>query len=687
MYINSGGTATEIKEHGGYVYVASGANVTFASNTIRGFSLTGAAMTVHSNTIANSTTVNSGGKMYIYSGGGANSTTVNSGGLMYISSGGTATEIKENGGYVHVAYGANITFASNTISGLILTGASMTVHSNTIANSTTVNSGGSMYISSGGVANSTINAGGSMFISGGGTANATMISGYIYSSAGFYYTSGGSMYIDMDGTANSTTITSSGGMYINYRGVANSTTVKTGGNMYISTGGVANSTINAGGNMYISSGGTHRGSLQIAYGAVVSAYEGSIINFTVADRTVNDGYLINNLSLISGAPTYTITVSSNLASGTYKLAQGAENFKGSISIGYGIHSGVDIAVNGSALEYDDISYKLTLSGGNLDLTVDNAVLPVTDSPATDIKNRGFSQVIAWDKNRGTVGMIHNDGSSPAAWGGVWEWSGSDINLWRVAGAGHFKGSKVDYDGVLLYNGIGNTFAAWTDLNDPSYGYVDLCHVEGSFNTRAIADFDGNNYDDILIFDDKGSFGTVLDGTTYKDIWHVDNPASNPWKVLGAGSFGGKEDKLIVENSSNGHLYLWQNNDSSFKTWNWSQIDIGYLGKNSKFMVSGDFSGDGTDDIVIQKSNGEMWCWDDGNSANLRWIGNLDSTFAVESVGDYNADGKEDILLREQSSGWGGLGFWGAGYAGNWTDMNVRIETDTRISGSKFAIIA
>ena len=78
----------------------------------------------------------------------------------------------------------------------------------------------------------------------------------------------------------------------------------------------------------------------------------------------------------------------------------------------------------------------------------------------------------------------------------------------------------------------------------------------------------------------------------------------------------------------------------YTNWNWSQTDIGYLG-DSKFMVSGDFNG----------------------------------------------NGKEDILLCEQNSGWGGLGFRGAGYAGNWTDMNVRIETDTRISDSKFAIIA
>jgi hypothetical protein len=83
----------------------------------------------------------------------------------------------------------------------------------------------------------------------------------------------------------------------------------------------------------------------------------------------------------------------------------------------------------------------------------------------------------------------------------------------------------------------------------------------------------------------------------------------------------------------------------------------------------------------------MWCWDNGNSQTKRWIGNPGENFTVEAVGDYNGDGKEDILLREQASGWGGLGYWGAGYAGNWTDMKTRIETDTRISGSKFDIIA
>jgi hypothetical protein len=50
-------------------------------------------------------------------------------------------------------------------------------------------------------------------------------------------------------------------------------------------------------------------SLNIADGAFVSAYNGGIVDFTVSERKTTDGYLINNISLIKGTPTYTITVS------------------------------------------------------------------------------------------------------------------------------------------------------------------------------------------------------------------------------------------------------------------------------------------------------------------------------------------------------------------------------------------
>jgi len=381
MFISSGGTATAIKENGGCVEVYYGANVTFVSNTITGLTLSG-NMTVHKNTVANSTTVNRGGVMYISSGGTANSTTVNSAGCMYIFSGGVAnsttvnyygymnissggvansttvnsggdmyiygggsvTAIRENGGYVDVANGANVTFVSNTITGLRLLYDSMTVHKNTVANSTTVNYG-YMYISSGGVANSTTLSGGDVY----------------YESA--------AMYISSGGVANNTTVNSYCYMYISSGGMANSTTVNYG-YMYISSGGVANSTtVNSGGGMYIYSGGIHRGTLQINSGAWIYAYSGSTIDFTLTGRSVSNGYLINDLSLISGTPTFTITVSDSQESGTYKLAQGAEDFTGPVTIGTNGKNYGTLRVNGSALGVSTNAYRLTENNGNLQLTI------------------------------------------------------------------------------------------------------------------------------------------------------------------------------------------------------------------------------------------------------------------------------------------------------------------------------
>ena len=322
MYIYSGGVANNTTvNYDGHMYISSGGEANSTTVNSRG------SMFISSGGVANSTTVNWLGYMHISSGGVANSTTVNYDGHMYISSGGEATEIIENGGYVYVEDGANVTFASNTIEGVTLSNTSMTVHSNTIANSTRINSGGRMNIYHG-------------------------------------------------GEANSTRINSGGWMNIYHGGEANSTTVNSRGYMYISSGGEANSTtVNSGGSMYIYSG-VHRGSLQIESGAIVVAYSGATIDFTLSDRKESDGYLINDYTRISGRnhATYTITVSAEQAFGTYKLAQGAENFTGSVSVGDGSVNYGTLTVNGSSVEYNNTSYALVLSDGNLSLAVGEAVI-------------------------------------------------------------------------------------------------------------------------------------------------------------------------------------------------------------------------------------------------------------------------------------------------------------------------
>ena len=307
---------------------------------------------------------------------------------------------------------------------------------------------------------------------------------------------------------------------------------------------------------------------------------------------------------------------------------------------------------------------------------------------SDLMSNGYSQIVGWDSAQGKVGYMAANGAAGPAWRGIWEWSGSEAAKWKVVGVGHFRGSGTAHDGILLYNGNGNTFAAWTNLDNMDYGYVSLCHVDGNFQTKTLTDLDGDAFDDVLIYDNKGSFGVVLDAAEYHDIWHVTNASTNVWQLVGSGDFGAADgkDSLLVKKTSENAYFLWHNNDSTFKTWNWSQTYIGSLNADWSVAGIGDFSGDGIDDIAMwRKSTGEIQIWENGKSSNQRYAGSISqSSWEVAAVGDYNSDGREDLLLREKLSGWGGLGYWADADATKWTDLNARIETNM---ASKFTVIA
>ena len=71
--------------------------------------------------------------------------------------------------------------------------------------------------------------------------------------------------------------------------------------------------------------------------------------------------------------------------------------------------------------------------------------------------------------------------------------------------------------------------------------------------------------------------------------------------------------------------------------------------------TGDFNGDGRDDLLLRNKDGWITNWlatENGgfanNGANATTL--LTTDWFVNSIGDFNGDGKDDLLLR-RSDGW------------------------------------
>ena len=407
LCVSSGGTATEIIENGGFVLVEDGADVTFVTHTINDLLLERASATIHSGTTAVNTTVATAGRLHVFSGGTADRTTVNSRGTLFVSSGGTAMEIMENGGFVLVEDGADVTFVTHTINDLLLERASATIHSGTTANNTTISStrfnvfsggtannttvksGGSFTVSSGGSAdNTTVEKGGSMFVSSGGMADRTTVS------------SGGRLYVS-GGMADRTTLSSGGSLFVLSGGMADNTMVFSGGRLYVSGGGTANiTTLSSGGSITVSSGGTATVTGKTSFDALalVSMDKWAVLDFdlTQADPVlVMSSYtwmvqehekdaFVNDISVIRGTPRYTLTVNRDLklnpgvgdSYGYILLGHGAESFNGTISVvdetgdAFGTLAVDKTVVDNKTIKVGYDTYKLHQLGSMLVVTVE-----------------------------------------------------------------------------------------------------------------------------------------------------------------------------------------------------------------------------------------------------------------------------------------------------------------------------
>jgi uncharacterized protein (DUF2141 family) len=180
---------------------------------------------------------------------------------------------------------------------------------------------------------------------------------------------------------------------------------------------------------------------------------------------------------------------------------------------------------------------------------------------------------------------------------------------------------------------------------------------GLTNTQRHNDFDGDGHSDIMW--QRSSIGWVatweLNGGT--KIGAHDYGALDPvrWKIAGTGDFNsdGKSDILWYARD-NGWVATWELDGAGHKV---GAHDYGALAPGRYEIAGvGDFNGDGKSDVLWRASDdGWVATWEldgAGHKVGAHDYGALDpGRYEIAGVGDFNADGKSDILWHAKDDGW------------------------------------
>lgn len=118
--------------------------------------------------------------------------------------------------------------------------------------------------------------------------------------------------------------------------------------------------------------------------------------------------------------------------------------------------------------------------------------------------------------------------------------------------------------------------------------------------------------------------------------------------------------LLFHNKVNGAVVAWMDGEDANST------SLGNVDSTWNMIGTGDFNGDGKADILWQKNEGNMVIWNDGNDQKVVDAGFAPSNeWQIVGIGDFSGDGNADILWRNIGSDNGCIGFWGDGADEKW----------------------
>ncbi len=548
--------------------------------------------------------------------------------------------------------------------------------------------------------NTSVFSGGSATVFSGGTMIVTQVD-----DSGFLDVCGG--------VANSNTVLGGGRVLVSSGGSANVNSIQSGGSMTVGPAGRASLVANSGGILTVSSGGTAYIANATDKGLVEILDGGSGVFVTLADTgrlTISSGGRAEKVNLNGIATVYADGSASDVT-----VSDG-----GRFLVSGGFAQGVNVLAGGNAV----------LSGGsanNTSVAADGFLTVSSGGTASGVEVNGWTTVLAggtvdsvtvnpdaWlvvsSGGKLTGQMTFAEGASVNAYGNsILDFDisalapGSDArvnDLSLVHGSPGFtltvSGSQTygDYSLAGCVTDFSKTISVVSELGEAlgtltvgqtavigGTNYkLDLAEGVLSVSVGAIeptgpakSDIDANGISDVLFqyTGGQGQIGFWMNGTSEWKSTNATHPV-NTWEVLGAYDMNanGKADSVLVGNVEVGGIkgaFIGYYVDSEDLDANWVNISYltnseGYIWKNKVGNLTGN---DGMNSIVWHSAElGALGVWTDGTDT---WVGlgaGYDSNWTLVGCGDFDGDGKDSVLMSYA----GGAKYYAVGIDGTPADL-------------------
>jgi len=379
------------------------------------------------------------------------------------------------------------------------------------------------------------------------------------------------------------------------------------------------------------------------------------------DKDVTDCYTVNT---VGGTLTVTPRNVTLISDSDKKIYDGTALTTDSVSEigGFAKGEGATFYVTGSQTEIgtstNTLSYVLNenTKAENYSIAVNEGTLTVLADAITDYNASGKSDIVQVLNN----GLIYITYDTEAGY--VKSEALNNVNGWDVT---EFRrdltGDKVADIQMTKDAGNGTTWVATLRNDYLKDGAITLNYqFIGAYNNElwrylGSADVNGDGKAEVLMEQTKtgtdGAYRHVAAWVTDSEGKWVDNEwvgsiHKGVFDVAGTADVDGNGTDNVILRRADGSMAYWSEKGTN------EVIEIADAEK-SVLINSGDFDGDHADDLLFTNIYGDFFTWTNiaGELSNVK-IGNIDDlggTWALAGAGDYNGDGKDELLWCDGTS--------------------------------------